>query len=157
MDTPDSGVLRDLVEGTIDPAQLRQLQRKKEPGRFARVLEVEQARVPWDDRILVPLQEHLYVVEREPVPVVKCRCGHEFGDYRLNWKDSALVHERDPEDGEVYAPPRGSSKEWVVLREFYCPGCGAQLDVEICPHIYPFVHNFVPNLEATPQDGERPR
>jgi acetone carboxylase gamma subunit len=147
-DMPDARILEDLVEGTIDAGRLRQLQRRKEPGRFERIRELEQARVPWEDRILVPLQEHLYVVERAPVPIVKCRCGHEFGDYRINWKESALVFERDAEDGEIYAPPRGSSRHWVVLREFYCPGCGAQLDVEICPPIYPFVHNFTPNLGA---------
>jgi acetone carboxylase gamma subunit len=155
MSEPDADrVLRDLVDGTIDPNQLRDLQRRKRPGRFMQIREVEQERVPWNDHILVVLQEHLYVVESEPTPIVKCLCGYEFGDYQRNWKESALVYERDPQDGEVFAPPRGASSEWVVLREFYCPGCGAQLDVEVCPSIYPFVHNFVPNLDAL-EDIER--
>lgn len=144
---PDS-VIRDLVDGTIDPQQLRELQRRKDASRFLRVRQIEQDRVPWDDPILVVLQEHLYVVDRQPVPIVKCECGHEYGDYRENWKDQALVYERDPQDGEIFPAPRGASKDWVVLREFTCPGCGAQLDVEVMPAVYPFVHNFVPDLDA---------
>jgi len=147
-DRRDDAALRDLLEGTIDPDQLRDLQRKKDSHRFLRARQIEQDRVPWSDRILVPLQEHLYVVDSEPTPIVKCFCGHEFGDYQRNWKESALVYERDPQDGEVFAAPRGASKDWVVLREFYCPRCGAQLDVEVCPSIYPFVQNFIPNLDA---------
>jgi len=139
-------VLRELVAGTIGSAQLREVQRRKDGGRFARVRALEQERVPWPDRIIVPLQEHLYVVEADPVPVVKCRCGVELGDYRCNWKEQALVYERDAQDGEVFVGPRGAPSEWVVLREFYCPGCAAQLDVEVVPIGYPFVHNFVPDL-----------
>jgi acetone carboxylase, gamma subunit len=149
-------VLRELVLGTIDSQQLRAVQRRKDGGRFPRVRALEQDRVPWPDRILVPLQEHLYVVDAAPLPVVKCRCGHEFGEYRRNWKDEALVYERDAQDGEIFLGPRGAPAEWVVLREFYCPGCAAQLDVEVVPVGYPFVHNFVPDLDALPDfEAER--
>lgn len=141
-------VLKELVLGTVDSKQLREIQRRKDTGRFVRVRALEQERVPWPDRILVPLQEHLYVVDAEPVPIVKCRCGQEFGNYRENWKEQALVYERDAQDGEVFVGPRGAPPEWVVLREFYCPGCAAQLDVEVVPIGYPFVHNFVPDLDA---------
>jgi acetone carboxylase, gamma subunit len=144
---PDA-ILGDLVEGTIETGPLRDLQRRKGTSRFVEIRELEQERVSWPDRILVVLQEHLYVVESKPTPIVKCFCGHEFGDYLRNWKESALVYERDPQDGEVFAPPRGASSDWIVLREFYCPNCGAQLDVEVCPSVYPFVHNFIPNLDA---------
>lgn len=150
-DIHSDDVLLELVDGTIDSLQLRDVQRRKDTGRFTRICGIEQARVPWDDRILVPLQEHLYVVERDPEPVVKCRCGQEFGDYRRNWKENALVYERDAQDGEVFVGPRGAPAEWVVLREFYCPGCAAQLDVEVVPAVYPFVHNFVPDLSALPR------
>ena len=141
-------VLRELIAGTIESGQLREVQRHKDSGRFARIRALEQERVSWPERILVPLQEHLYVVEADPVPLVKCRCGHEFGDYRRDWKEEALVYERDAQDGEVFVGPRGAPSDWVVLREFYCPGCAAQLDVEVVPLGYPFVHNFVPDLEA---------
>jgi acetone carboxylase gamma subunit len=104
--------------------------------------------VPWSDRILVPLQENLYVVERDDgARVVKCFCGYEFGDYRLNWKEKALVFERHPQDGIVFQPNKGADPVWQVLREFYCPSCAMQLDVEPVPIGYPFVFNFLPDLE----------
>jgi acetone carboxylase gamma subunit len=84
--------------------------------------------------------------------VVRCDCGHEFGDYRVNWKEQALVYERDPRDERVYrgAPGRGSGlarAAGVLL-----PRVRPQLDVEMVPKGYPFVFNFLPDLEG--DDGE---
>ena len=93
----------------------------------------------WKERIIAPLQKHLYIVQKGHERVVKCSCGHEFGDYKQNWKLNALVYERNPEDGEVYVGPRAFDGKWVVLREFYCPGCGTQLEVELLPHGHPFI------------------
>ena len=122
---------------------------EKDPDRFDKVLEVEGGRLGWSDRILVCLQEHLLVVEKEDgARVVRCDCGHEFGDYRRNWKESALVYERDPRDGRVYRGPRAADPEWHVLREFSCPGCASQLDVEMVPKGYPFIFNFLPDIEG---------
>jgi acetone carboxylase gamma subunit len=49
-------------------------------------------------------------------------------------------------------PGRGRSRAadpaWTVLREFSCPGCAAQLDVEVVPRGYPFVFNFVPDIDS---------
>lgn len=141
-------MIRDLVEGRLSLDEVQQLQREKDDDRLRKVLEVEQARVPWDDRILVCLQEHLYVVETASGErVVKCSCGHEFGDYRVNWKGSALVYERPPQDGEIYAGPRAADPDWQLLREFVCPGCATLLDVEPVPIGYPFIFNFLPDLE----------
>ena len=141
--------IRDLVHGTLPLDEVGRLQREKDPGRFAEVLAAEQQRAGWDDRILVPLQEHLYVVQTASGDrITKCGCGQEFGDYRRNWKESALVYERHPQDGEVFLPGRGADPAWQVLREFYCPGCATQLDVEPVPHGYPFVFNFLPDLEG---------
>lgn len=142
-------MVRRLVAGRLAADEVLRMQRDKDPGRFEQVLQAEQERVAWDDRILVCLQEHLYVVAKDSAaPVVKCDCGHEFGDYRVNWKESALVYERQPGDGEIFLPYQGASPEWQVLREFYCPGCAAMLDVEPVPPGYPFVFNFLPDLEG---------
>jgi len=149
-------IIRDLLEGRLPLDEVQRLQREKDEDRFEKVLEIEQERVPWDDRILVCLQEHLYVVEKEDGRrIVKCSCGHEFGDYRVNWKESALVYERHPQDGEIFVGPRGADPDWQVLREFYCPGCATQLDVEPVPVGYPFIFNFLPDLgdEDPPGDG----
>lgn len=143
-------VLEAMIDGRLDNETLLRIQRgKKDPDRFEKIREIEQARVPWDDRILTPLQEHLYVVERPGgSPVVKCSCGHEFGDYRRNWKQSALVYERDPGDGEVLSRDHAVEADWMIFREFFCPGCGAQLEVEAVPPGHPIVFNALPNVDG---------
>jgi acetone carboxylase, gamma subunit len=140
--------IRELIEGKLPLDDIGILQREPKTGdRVDIVLAIEQERVSWDDRILVPLQEHLYVVERaDGAQVVKCACGHEFGDYHENWKEEALVYERHPQDGVVFQPNKGADPIWQSLREFYCPGCATQLDVEPVPAGYPFVFNFLPDL-----------
>lgn len=146
-------LLRGLLTGQLPLDEVQRLQHGEDEGRFDAVLELEQRAVPWDDRILVPLQEHLYVVERrDGARVVKCRCGQEFGDYRRNWKEDALVYERQPQDGVVFLPNKGADPDWQLLREFYCPGCAAQLDVEPVPPGYPFVFNFLPDIESPDDD-----
>jgi len=148
MDRYADATIRDLVEGRLPLDEVQRLQRDKDLDRMERVLAIEQARVPWSDRILICLQEHLYVVEKGGgARVVKCSCGQEFGDYRVNWKESALVYERPPQDGEIFLGTRGADPEWQVLREFYCPGCAVQLDVEPVPVGYPFIFNFLPDLD----------
>jgi len=149
MDRYPDTTIRDLVEGRLPLDEVQRLQRDKDLDRMERVLAIEQARVPWSDRILVCLQEHLYVVAKgSGARVVKCSCGQEFGDYRVNWKESALVYERPPQDGEIFLGTRGADPEWQVLREFYCPGCAVQLDVEPVPVGYPFIFNFLPDLDG---------
>jgi acetone carboxylase gamma subunit len=140
--------IRDLIEGRLSPEEVQRLQREKDLDRMERVVAIEQARVPWNDPIVVCLQEHLYVIAKaNKERVVKCSCGHEFGDYHLNWKEEALVYERPPQDGEIFLGTRGADPEWQVLREFYCPGCAVLLDVEPVPVGYPFVFNFLPDLD----------
>ncbi len=142
-------LITDLLRGRLSSEEIEHLQRHdKDPDRFDKVVAVEQERLGWTDRILVCLQEHLFVVERDDGSrLVRCDCGHEFGDYRVNWKEAALVYERDPGDGTVYRGPRAADPAWHVLREFYCPGCASQLDVEMVPKGYPFVFNFLPDVE----------
>jgi acetone carboxylase, gamma subunit len=141
-------VIRDLIDGRLDSDRLQSIQREeKDARRRALVIELEYERVQFHEPILVCLQEHLFVVDKGPEtePVVKCDCGHEFGPYTRNWKEAALVRQRDDtRDGSVFVGPRGADPEWMVLREFYCPGCAAQLDVEMVPPGYPFIENFVP-------------
>ena len=141
-------VLRSMILGRLDGETLRRIQRgEKDPDRFEKVREIEQERVPWSDRILVPLQEHLYIVEKpNGETAVKCACGQEFGDPRRNWKLSSLVYERDPGDGEVLSPDRAVEADWMIFREFFCPGCGAQLEVEAVPPGHPIVFSALPDL-----------
>jgi acetone carboxylase gamma subunit len=122
----------------------------KEAGRFRAVLAIEQERVAWDDKILVPIGEGHYIVENERGRVVKHICGQEFGDYRENWKLFALIYERDNLEKlqELYPGPRAPDPDWMVLREYFCPGCGALLETEAVPPAYPIIFNFLPDEEA---------
>jgi len=52
--------------------------------------------------------------------------------------------------------PRAAGPAWTVLREFYCPGCATQLDVEVVPRGYPFVFNFVPDIEGYERRRQQP-
>jgi acetone carboxylase, gamma subunit len=141
-------MIRDLIDGRLPLEEVTRMQQEKDQDRTRRVIEVEQDRVSWDDPILVCLQEHLYVVQKESGErVVKCICGNEFGDYRINWKEASLVYERHPQDGEIFLRHTGADPAWQQLREFYCPGCAALLDVEPGPIGYPFIFNFLPDLE----------
>ena len=112
----------------------------------------EQKRLGWPEKILVPLQEHLYIVEKEGKKIIKCECGYEFGDYRENWKLKALIHVRDSEEEieELYPPayPSRPDLELCEVREYYCPGCGNQLEVEAVPFGYPVVFDFLPDLDT---------
>ena len=145
---PDQ-MISDLLDGSLPLEEVARLQRDKDDDRLDTVLRLEQERLGWTDSILLPLQEHMYLVElADGSRVARCACGHDFGDYRVNWKESALVYERHPQDGEIFIPRKGADPDWQVLREFYCPSCAVMLDVEPVPIGYPFVFNFLPNLDG---------
>jgi acetone carboxylase, gamma subunit len=147
-----SDVLAGLLDGTLPSAQLRALMSSyKDPERFDKMIAVYQQRVPWNDRILLPYGERLFIVETPTGDrVVRCQCGYDLGDYRTNWKLSALVLVRNTQEliDEVYPAMMGCDPEWMELREFYCPGCRRQLEVEAVPPGYPIVFDFEPDLET---------
>lgn len=152
MSEPTKEVLRRMIEGRISWDELLGVMRgEKEPDRFRKYLEVLQERVQWQERILLPLAEHLYIVQKaDGARIVKCDCGHEFCDYRENWKLDALINVRntDAAINKIYPRPMGCNSEWMELREYLCPGCQTQLDVEAVPPGYPVVFNFLPDLDA---------
>jgi len=152
----DLETLEKLMDGELPWSEVKGIMSSfKDPDRFDKVVRILQGRVPWEDRILLPLAPHLYIVEKENGSrVVKCDCGFEFGDYHENWKMQALVYVRDTEEKlqEVYPPMMHSDPELVVLREYFCPGCKAQLEVEAVPPGYPVIFDFEPDLETFYRD-----
>jgi acetone carboxylase, gamma subunit len=148
---PPQEVLRDLIEGKLDWVRVKQIMSSpKDPDRFAKYLALAQERVQWREKILLPYGEHLYIVARGDARVVKCDCGHEFGDWRDNWKLKALIYVRNTKKKlqEIYPGPRSPDPQWCEIREFYCPGCSAQLEVESVPPGYPISFDFLPDLDA---------
>lgn len=62
------------------------------------------------------------------------RCDAEVISARRPYKEGCLVYERDPREihpplieGEFTFSP---DPEWVRILEFYCPGCGTQVETE---------------------------
>jgi acetone carboxylase gamma subunit len=144
--------LADLLNGRLDLDRVREIQRApKDLDRRERLVAIAQKALGWSEPILLPLQEGLFVVQTAAGKKVRCRCGHYFGDYRRNWKESALIYERDPQDGELYSSTNAPTKDWMVLREFYCPSCATLLDVENVPQGYPFIFNFLPYFDDEPE------
>lgn len=151
-------MLADLMDGRLADDYVQRLQRlqRKDSDRFWTYLEVLQERVPWDDRILLRLTDHLYIVRKaEGGRVVKCDCGQEFGDYRINWKLSCRVRVRRTaeEFEEVYSPAYVIPEpDWMSLREYFCPGCLTQLAVEVVPPGYPPIFDMLPDLDTLYRD-----
>lgn len=141
-----------LIDGTLDWDTVhKMLSSPKDAERFELYISILQERVPWEDQILLPLGPHLYIVQKaNGERVTKCDCGHEFGDYRQNWKLEAAIYVRDTEESmnEIYPKLMHADPKWNVLREYYCPQCGTLLEVESVPPLYPVIHDFEPDLEA---------
>lgn len=69
------------------------------------------------------------------------RCDAELVSARRPYKEGCLVHERDPREihpplieGEFTFSP---DPDWVRILEFYCPGCGTQVETEYLPPGHP--------------------
>jgi acetone carboxylase gamma subunit len=147
----DKKTLERMLDGELIWEELKPIiAGRKDPDRFEKIMEILQERVPWEEKILLPLHEHLYVVAKEGKRIVKCDCGYEFGDYKENWKTKCRVRVRDKaeEIEELYPKYMGSDPEWMELREYFCPGCLALLDVESIPPGYPTVFNFLPDIDT---------
>ena len=151
----DKAEIEMLMDGVLAwPAVQEMMREAKDLDRFDTYVEIVQERVPWDDRILLPLTPVLSIVAKDGRRVVKCRCGHEFGDYRVNWKLSALIHVRDDEESlaEVYQGREMPDPSWTQVREYVCPGCGTQLEVEAVPRGCPPDFDFLPDLDTFYED-----
>lgn len=158
-----------LMDGQLGDDHLQDLQRmaRKDTDRFQKYIELLQERVPWNEKVLLRLTDHLYIVQNETLGrTVRCDCGHDFGDYRVNWKLSTRVRVRrtSEEFEEVYTPAYSAPEPgWMTLREYYCPSCATQLAVEVVPPGYPPVFDMLPDLDsfyrnflAAPLDDESP-
>jgi len=80
------------------------------------------------------------------------RCNHILGSARENYKKGCLVHERDAR--EIHPPlvsgPYNFSPDplWIRIVEFYCPGCGTQVETEYLPPGHPLTHDIELDLDT---------
>jgi len=140
-----------LMDGVLAwPAVQDMMKSPKDADRFQKYVSILQSRVDWSERILLPLTPMLFIVARDGERLVKCRCGHEFGDYRINWKLSALIHVREDAASlsEIYRGREMPDPAWIQLREYVCPGCGSQLEVEAVPRGCPPDFELLPDLDT---------
>ncbi|MCL6477931.1 MAG: hypothetical protein K6T65_05895 [Peptococcaceae bacterium] len=148
----ERATIEQLIDGKLPFRQLyKMLSSFKDPGRFDQYVAILQERVSYDDPIIMPYGLHLNIVlNKKGERVVKCDCGHEFCEYTTNWKLHALVYVRDTEEKlmEVYPRFLACDPEWMILREFYCPDCLIQLEVEAVPPGYPFLFDFQPDIDT---------
>ena len=79
------------------------------------------------------------------------KCGHDLGDGRDNVKRGLLVAERDP--AEIHPPliegpyTFSPNPEWIRILEFYCPGCGLQVETEYLPPGHPITNTTQIDLD----------
>ncbi len=148
----DKATIEQLIDGTLPWPELKDMMSNfKDPDRFDKYVEILQDRMEWDDRILLPLGPHLFIVQKDDGSIVtKSTSGFEFGDYRENWKLKARIFVRDTDEKyrEIYPELMHADPDWMEMREFYDPNDGTLLEVEAVPPGYPIVHNFEPDLEA---------
>jgi acetophenone carboxylase len=79
-------------------------------------------------------------------------CDHRLGSARENYKEGCLVHARDPREvhpplieGEFTFAP---DPDWVRIVEFYCPGCGTQVETEYLPPGHPITHDIELDVDS---------
>ena len=89
------------------------------------------------------------------------RCGRVLGSARESYKKGCLLYARDPR--EVHPPivegnfSFAPDPLWVRIVEFYCPGCGTQVETEYLPPGHPITHDIEIDLDILKKrlgDGE---
>ena len=71
--------------------------------------------------------------------LVCSKCGFVYCRVEENFKLFSLIFERDPR--EIHPGRLSPDPEWALYREFYCPGCGVQTEVEVTPPGSPILWN----------------
>ena len=152
----DKETLRQLKNGEIPHAKAHLMQSHfKDSDRFEKMLEIWQESVEWDDRILMPLAEHLFVVLKpNGKRIIKSTWGYEYCEAHENWKLYAKIYVRDTPRlmNQIYPKMMGADTKWMQLREYYDPISGVLLEVEAVPPGYPIVHEFKPDIDTFYRD-----
>jgi len=102
----------------------------------------------------VPMTEYLSIDLVSETWV--CRvCEHDLGDAHGNYKPGTLVHDRDPReihqpiiDPERYEFTFSPDPGYCRILEYYCPGCGTQIEVEYLPPGHPPAVDLVFDVDA---------
>lgn len=140
-----------MLDGKLSWDRVQEIiKNAKDEHRFEMMLAIYQSRVDFREPIVMPLTPCLFIVQKGKEYIVKCKCGQEYGDYRVNWKlySNIFVRETDEDLEAVYPGVQKPDRDYCEVREYYCPGCGAQLEVETLPPGMPADFDFLPDLNA---------
>jgi acetone carboxylase gamma subunit len=102
----------------------------------------------------IPMTEYLEI--DLPAERWLCRrCGHDLGPARGNYKEGTLVYDRDPREihRPLIDPARydftfATDPAWCRILEFYCPGCGTQIETEYLPPGHPPTRDIEVDVDA---------
>ncbi|MBF6350162.1 acetophenone carboxylase [Nocardia flavorosea] len=80
------------------------------------------------------------------------RCSHVIGSAHENYKHGLKLYDRDPrtiyparfEGAHSFAP----DPTWCRIVEYYCPGCGVQMETEYLPPGHPLAHDIQIDIDA---------
>ncbi len=71
------------------------------------------------------------------------RCEHSLGAAADNYKLSAAIEQTELSEANRHiGDPARYVDEPMVLRRFYCPGCGTLLDTEVARRVDPPLHDI---------------
>ncbi|MFC4472140.1 acetone carboxylase subunit gamma [Streptomyces xiangluensis] len=139
-----------LVQRKLSWEELLGLMRApKEESRFAETLVALQQLVDWDEQILLPLGENLFIVAKDGKAIVKTKAGAELGPWNGNWKMHCRVIVRRTREDFLRIYPEEHltiDPDLVEIREFLCPVSGTLLDVDCVPPTFPVEVDFTPDL-----------
>lgn len=80
------------------------------------------------------------------------RCSHVIGPADADYKRGLLLYDRDPRDIYPQGLPgeRGFTPDpqWCRIVEYYCPGCGTQLETEYLPPGHPITRDMDIDVDA---------
>ncbi|MFC1906461.1 hydantoinase B/oxoprolinase family protein [Chloroflexota bacterium] len=133
-------VVLDFIEETsnFSPHFIEELEREKEL--VARGFqEVGEVKVREKLLSLTPYVD--IVIDDKGRKLAVCsQCGFVYCEADDNFKYHCLVYDREPAD--YYPGSLAYDKEWCVFREFYCPSCASQVEVESCVPGMPILCNY---------------
>lgn len=148
-----SDTIERLIDGELPWGEVQNevLPDPKDSGRFTKVREILQERVDWDEPILLPLNDHLFVVSKDGEYYVKSECGRSLCALDENWKLECQIRVREDQEEleEVYPELLGPDPDWSFqIREYFCPKCYQLLDVTAVPAGYPMFQPFRPDIDT---------
>ena len=81
-----------------------------------------------------------------------CKCGQKLISARDNYKKGCLVYDRDPREINLPLVDEeynfASDPNWMRILEFYCPGCGTQVETEYLPPGHPITYDIEIDIDS---------